>query len=268
MFALLLKEQYNILGGMLIPNPPNKAMTRLIYFSLLLLLTALPLFAQEDTATNRPLPFDHPMLPGNQAVLMQMQQKLTRELQQVQQMLSVIPSTETQFINTLQTQQAELTRQIRDISQQLQASGMSPESAALPLGMMPPRSMPEPLPNVPRSPEPTWMPAPPTAGPAQPPVPAQPQPYTIMPAVPPQSPYTPGMIAPGMPTWNDPNPTWGNPPWGTNTSASTKELTEMKQSIESLRKEVAELKETVKALETQIQLLNRNILLSERAREQ
>jgi uncharacterized coiled-coil DUF342 family protein len=43
----------------------------------------------------------------------------------------------------------------------------------------------------------------------------------------------------------------------------SKELTELKQTVDSLRKELSEMKESVKALETQIQLLNRNILLSQ-----
>jgi len=70
---------------------------------------------------------------------------------------------------------------------------------------------------------------------------------------------------PGIPPhWADQNPAWGA---ASTESSLPKELTEVKQTVESLRKEVAELKETIKTLETQIQLLNRNILLSERARE-
>ena len=57
---------------------------------------------------------------------------------------------------------------------------------------------------------------------------------------------------------------WEPTSWG---AKLPKELTELKQSVESLQKEVADLKETIKALETQIQLLSRTILLSEKMKE-
>jgi hypothetical protein len=92
------------------------------------------------------------------------------------------------------------------------------------------------------------------------------------PAMPPatQNPYMPFYPAPPaavpspMPNWTDQDRAWETGHWG---PKLPKELTEMKQSIESLRKEIADLKETNKALETQVQLLIRNILLSERAKE-
>jgi cell division protein FtsB len=244
-------------------------MTRFFCFSLLLLVV-LPLVAQEEPRLN-------PMIPhGHQAVLMRMQNQLTQELQQVQRMLSVIPPTETQFLGTLQAQQTELTKQIRDIAQQLQAS--EPVSTAAPpelSGMLLPQPT-QGLLTVPPAPAvPGLGSTPPnglsgmlpppisTPGMVSPPlpVPPQPNPYTITPAPYPQADtlsYDPYQMVPMNPSM----------PWAPNTPSTAKELTEVKQTVELLRKDIAELKDTVKALETQIQLLNRNILLSEKAREQ
>jgi len=63
-----------------------------------------------------------------------------------------------------------------------------------------------------------------------------------------------------LPTEFDQDQAWANSPW---VPQPSKELTELKQTVDALRKELGEMKETVKALETQIQLLNRNILLSQ-----
>lgn len=62
------------------------------------------------------------------------------------------------------------------------------------------------------------------------------------------------------PTEFDQDQAWAESPWNPRPS---RELTELKQTVDSLRKELAEMRETVKSLETQIQLLNRNILLSQ-----
>ena len=205
---------------------------------------------------------------------MRMQQQLTQELQQVQRMLSVIPPSETQYIEMMKTQQAELMKQLKDVAQQLQAFETPPETANalqggetripemsnIPLGMDPRMQG---MPGMPQQPMSPWM-GQMERMPMQPPV----RPYSdIAPVAPPPTivPYTPPMQ---NPTWGDQNQAWGgNNPWGPN-PAPSKELVEMKQSIDAMRKEIAELKETVKTLETQIQLLNRNIVLSERAREQ
>jgi predicted RNase H-like nuclease (RuvC/YqgF family) len=88
---------------------------------------------------------------------------------------------------------------------------------------------------------------------------------TIYPVTPPQQYYLPPQPVPeAVPNWADQN-RGGWDPWGP--KQPNKELTEIRQSIESLRSEIADLKETIKTLETQIQLLNRNILLSEKARD-
>jgi predicted RNase H-like nuclease (RuvC/YqgF family) len=78
-------------------------------------------------------------------------------------------------------------------------------------------------------------------------------------------PYNPiPSIPPAAPSWGAPDQQWEMAPFG---PRLPKELTEVKQTVESLRKEVSELKETIKVLETQIQLLNRNFLLNEKVRE-
>jgi DNA repair exonuclease SbcCD ATPase subunit len=61
---------------------------------------------------------------------------------------------------------------------------------------------------------------------------------------------------PNVPQWGNQAPSWE---WG---PRLPKELTEVKQSVESLQREITELRELIKRLETQIQLLNRTILLS------
>jgi hypothetical protein len=86
----------------------------------------------------------------------------------------------------------------------------------------------------------------------------------------PMGPMTPTPMPHSFPptyTPYNPGPYWGidqDTQWG---PRLPRELTEVKQSVELLRKEVADLKETIRTLETQIQLLSRNILLSERTRE-
>jgi len=245
-------------------------MTRFLCASLLFLV-ALPLLAQEEST----MPLERSLPRGNQATLMNMRQRLTRELQQIQQMISVAGPNDTQFIDTLKAQQTELTKQIKDVTQQLQTFEGSGEGG---MGMMPlaPPSMPGldsmSMPNMPGGMMP-GMGAMPTGMLPQQTLPTSPRSYPEMQSVIPLSPtqsYIPSGVMGGMmpdtPTGIDQDRMWGdNSPWGPRTSSS-KELTEMKQSVESLRKEIAGLKETVRTLETQIQLLNRNILLSERAR--
>ena len=96
----------------------------------------------------------------------------------------------------------------------------------------------------------------------------------VNPMLPPQTPYnlqqpggtmpyppvTPTMTPPTPPTQFDPDQAWANSPW---VPQPSKELTELKQTVETLRREIGEMKESVKALEAQIQLLNRNILLNQ-----
>ena len=248
-------------------------MTRFLCASLLFLV-ALPLFAQEEFF----MPLERPLPSGNQAALLNMKQQLTKDWQQIQQMLNVISPNDTQFIDTLKAQQVELTKQIKDVTQQLQAFETPSEVG---MGMMP-GMMP---PSMPKPPDSAFMmgAAPDNMGamppgmpmPSQQPLPipqrSYPEVQPIMPsqATPLYNPPPGGMMGmPDMPTGIDQNRAWDNSPWGPRPASSAKELTEIKQSVESLRKEIADLKATIKALETQIQLLNRNILLSEKIKEQ
>ena len=220
------------------------------------------MFAQEELRL-----LERPPLPvGNQAVLMRTQQQLTQDLQQVQRMLSVIPPTETQIVDALKTQQSELTKQIKDLAQQLQVYEAPQDVPTIPGMSMPPMREPE-LPfNRSQDPMMSGMPMPYQT---QPMMPSTIVPQQTMPHYNP--PYSMGM--PGIQGMANP-PTWGAPAmqaWGgmqPDSGSSVKELAEIKQSVNSMRREIAELKETIKTLEAQIQLLNRNILLSEKAREQ
>ena len=240
-------------------------MTRFLCFSLLVLII-FPVFAQEEQMS---------FPRGNQDVLMRMHQQLTQELQQVQRMLNVIPPTDTQYIEIMKAQQTELTKQLKDIAQQLQESeitnalpGRETRIPEMPGISRPPESMLAPGMGLPPS-MPGMMPQ---GGYGQSPLPTQPQvrpyPDLLSPVVPPQiiSPYNSAPVTPPYMPQGMPDQAWDNP-WGPRPAANAKELTEMKQSVDSLRREIADLKETVKTLEAQIQLLNRNIVL-ERAKGQ
>ena len=250
-------------------------MTRLLFVPLLFVLV-FPIFAQEE-----PAGLGQPLL-RDPRILSQERERITLELQQTQRLIGLINPNDVQTMDVLKTQQTELVKQLRDLTQQMQSgplsygtisvqevppgrvsqpvirpeivgSGMSPVPGAvspLPLEQMSrmpdvPVGMPlngyQTIPNAPPAP-PLQMPNSPSM-PFYPPVPAAPNP---------------------MPNWTDRDQTWEAGQWG---PRLPKELTEMKQSIEALRKEIADLKETNKALETQVQLLIRNILLSERAKE-
>ena len=210
---------------------------------------------------------------------MRMRQQLTAELQQVQRMLSFVNPNETQLIDTLRAQQAELAKQINDVSQQLQvfgtpSTGEVPPDSTFSGGMLPlPSAREVEMPNMPRLTDPTLMPSSvPQFLPFQSAQSQFPPYYQSS-----QQPFYPGMpvgqtpivpdfppMFPGPQPGNDQDQSWTTSSWG---PKPPKELTEIKQSVESLRKEIAELKETIKVLETQIQLLNRNVLLSEKTKE-
>lgn len=244
---------------------------RLLCFGLLLAIV-LPLHAQ-------PLePVVGLSAPGggfvpDPAFLMPMREKITNELQQIQRMRGIVNSNDTQLIESLDSQQAELTKQLRDIMQQMQAGPTAPSAERIPQmpggmggGMM--GGMQEMPPNlggmgmIPQQ---------------MPPMPGMMGGMGMMPQQIPPMPQVPPYLLPqeALPQ-TSPYPVFGGgynsydlnrgetAHWG---PRLPKELTEVKQSVESLRREIAELKETIKVLETQIQLLNRNILLSERVKE-
>ena len=190
-------------------------MSRFLCLSLLCLLP-LSVLAQED-----PMPTERAIPRGNQAFLLRMKTNLTQELKRLQDMLTIIGPNDPQFAEQLKIQQAELTKQIKDVTQQLQAfETPGTESAAppMPLGTPAERTTPPPIPGI-------------------------------------NEPMMPPGFAPpsswNAPDWQQDMPLWGQP----GQSKQLQELTEMKQTVESLRKEIAELKETVKALDTQIRLL-------------
>lgn len=239
---------------------PKMTMSRLLSAALLFVI-ALPVSAQDDAAYRRPL-ISRADAPS--AILLQTKTELTQKLQQIQQMLSVVSPGDTQFIETLKTQQAELTKQLRDVMQQLQTPdapntaelppGLTVDSAMVP-GMLPTRIAESGLPPV--------IPVHPSPMPAKRNEVPFPTPNYSMPVYVPTPVYNPNP-AYFPPNGHDQDRAWEIPPWG---PRLPKELTEMKQSIESLQKEIGDLKETIKALEAQIQLLNRNIVLSEKVRE-
>ena len=258
-------------------------MTRILCFPLLLAFT-LPLFAQEPPVpaqTDPPIPATVPepaslgqVLPRDPLLLMQLRERLARELQQTQQTLSVINPNDTLLVETLKTQQARLAKEIRDITQQMQTASLgdspgigerlpgqfqtNPQSGRTP--PMPPTQgglivpeMPQTMPSGQFPGQPMMSQNPPASYGSNPFYPNPP--YSPIPA----SPYY-GSTPYGIPNWSD----QGVVSWG---PKLPEELTGVKQSIEALKKEVSDLKEMVKTLETQIQLLNRNFLLIEKVRE-
>jgi len=254
-------------------------MTRFLCFALLLAIAA-PLYAQEMPAAGQSLPRDP-------ALLLRMREQITNELQKIQQMRGIISPNDTQLIESLDAQQAEWSKQLRDITQQMQAGTLH----VLNDGEMPPGLMGSSSERVPRIPGmsgmPTWeangpLPQDPRGGYVPPGMPVMPDnrfpsqapgmpgampqmPMSQMPTYPvqpPQDPYFSSGFGGGQNWYNQDRGETNY--WG---PRLPKELTEVKQSVESLKREIAELKETIKVLETQIQLLNRNILLSERVKE-
>ena len=245
------------------------------------------------------------MLPRDPALLMRMREQISLELQQTQRMLEFISPNDTQTLEILKTQQAELSKQLRDITQQMQTRyqpqglpteimpGVSGTPSAIQgtiqgtqgtqgtiQGMPPGMSMP-----VTHTQESIWrtpVPPMPAVGPY---ITPSTVPSTALPTAPGMPPdmYSrpvpmplnrPEMPVP-VPNVYNPPPYPNNAPWGDPTPnvwdmtpwgpKLPKELTDMKQSIEGLQQEVISLKETIRNLETQIQTLNR-ILLSEGTR--
>jgi len=263
----------------------------------LLLLIALPTFAQDGP------PVLGQALPNDPALLIRMQDQLRFELQETQRMLNIINPNDAQLIETLRTRQAELGRQINDIVGQLQTSLATPNvGAGFPGADARPGLMPG-LPPMQQRQAPDWRQAEPAMPPGMgmpgmqgmpmPPEgmmggmpPGMPMPGMHGMPMPPENMMPGGMIPGGQnpvlpnmpfnpadvnvmpnhaPQWGiTPPPDWEAAQWG---PRLPRELTEMRQSIESLQREISSLRDTVRQLETQIQLLNRNILLNDRANE-
>lgn len=207
-----------------------------------------------------------PALPRvNPAVLLKMKNDLSFELQNIQRTLGVIDPSDAELKKTLTEQQAELVNQLKDINSQLKSQGFPTENemGTLPPGMPAPPKKNDTLMGggQERIPSPNW--AQPRTTDNPPALPAIPNGMGLPPNLP--EPMPPGAMVPAIPNYTPPQPfdqdrAWGNSPW---VPQPSQELTNLKQTVESLRTEITSLKETVKALETQIQLLNRNILLSQ-----
>lgn len=275
---------------------PLQVMTRSIFILAFLLVAPLgvsTVLAQESpTPTGSPTQYQPPFMPGSMgmpangmgsmgmppAMLLKMRNQLTFEYQQTQRTLGFIDPADTQLIATLKAQQEELLSQLKSINAQLSAQGIPGTNDSAP-GLTPdspsnvppnsnlpgakasgtdPSQMDDPNLLIQRRQMPPGMMPPPSEMPGMASMPGMPaMPSMREPAVPlPPLPTT----EPGIPTEFDQDQAWADSPWAPQPS---KELNQMKQSVELLRKELAEMKESIKALEVQIQLLNKNILLSQ-----
>lgn len=265
------------------------------YFFLLFFVFATPLFAQEPAS---PIPGAVAPMPGmdrgglgampgmprmNPNMLLRMREQMTFEIQQTQRTLGFVDPSDTQLRDTLKQQQDELARQLKDINEQLKAQGVPVEGQeAAATGTADPTVPATGLSSIPRAQDPTMVPGGLPQAPADPNLliqrsgmPGGPiqqgmsggigtMPGMVQPSqLPPNMIPGMGMPAPTPPTEFDQDQAWANSPW---TPQPSKELNELKQTVDSLRKELAEMKENIKALETQIQLLNRNILLNQPAK--
>ena len=269
-------------------------MKRLLCLALLFLIS-LPAFAQDGP------PVLGQALPNDPALLMRERERLTLEFAETHRMLSLINPNDTQLVGTLRARQTELARQIDDIVRQLQTPPSTPNIGA---GFLGPDARPGMPPGFPpmqqerqipdwRQTEPAMppgMPMPGMQGMRTPPESLMPglsmplggmggiPPGMLVPGtmpggmppgfhapMPPQMPFNPADMMPNnVPQWGNPPPDFEAAHWG---PRLPRELTDVRQSIESLQREVTSLRDTIRQLETQIQLLSRNILLNERANE-
>ena len=234
-----------------------------------------PLPPQPPVGPRTPVasPTTPPMRGVNPTMLIRMRDQMTFELQQIQRQLGFIDPRDTQLHKTFTDRQAELLAELKDLNAQLKEQGIAmlddatathpdlPRIPAIPPGVDPtliPGGMSSPplrseevriglsvpdIPRDPRNPLPNEM-----MGGSVPGMPGiMPMPSNVIPVVPAMP-----------PTQFDQEQAWADSPWAPRPS---KELAELKQTVDGLRKELGELRESIKALDTQIQLLNRNFLL-------
>ena len=227
-----------------------------------------------------------PMRGMTPSMLIRMRDDMTRELQQIQRQLGFIDPGDAPLRKTLTEMQAELLTQLQDLNTRLKEQGVTGDAAdILPTPPGPatsPAGLPPRVPAIPPGVDPTLIPGgspqpsvPPTVqrqiqmfGDVNDPMstaPRNPLPSGMMGGFVPGMPEMPPNAVPGVPATPPRSPTpfdqdqaWSDSPWAPKPS---KELAELKQTVDGLRKELGEMRETVKALETQIQLLNRNFLL-------
>lgn len=249
--------------------------------SIVFLLAAATLFVPPSQAQGVPAsPSSLP--PMNPAMLLRLRDQLTYELRQTERTLGFIDPSDAALTATLKEQQTELVNQLKEITTRLKAQGIPVEgepdaaSAALPIPRVPTESS---LPVLPRAADPTLVPGgvpqpatdpnlliqrPP--GTPIPGMPAYPMSPGFEPAIDGSLPSRPQTPTPTpVPTPFDQDRAWADSPWAPQPS---RELSELKQTVDVLRREITDMRETIKALETQIQLLNRNILLSQPAARQ
>ena len=245
-----------------------------------------PLFAEDEIIPLTSPPATPPSAqtqPRNAALLGQLRDKFTRELQQTQRLLGVATPDDTTYIDDLKIRQAELSKQLREVMLELQALN-SPNARSEVSTPSTAKTAPLTTPSMTRSAI-SDLPSTTSGIPQDNPNPTAPMPtmYPPMYSNVPPMPSGPGLYSKNSenrvptpylghgqlsgqdaPPWYAPEQPWDTPTWG---PRPPKELLEVKQTVESLRKDVAELKDTIKALETQIHLLSRNILLSEKMKE-
>ncbi len=249
-------------------------MTRTILFFFAIVFP-LSLFAQEVPPAGVPVNAVPPRMstlpPMSPSQLLRMRQDLTFQLQESQRVLALIGTEDKQLVELHQQQQKEIVEQLKDIETQLttQRAAMpgvvpnaGPDQPTLPPGfnMMNPTLPPSAIPGSTTAESPMMSPANRYPGSLYRPY------YSASP--PSQSPAVPQATTP-LPNAQpaefgqsefDQSQAWANSPWAPQPS---KELSDMKNTVEALRREIDELKNSVKALEAQIQLLNRNILLTQ-----
>jgi len=249
-------------------------MTRFLCLPLLLLF-ALPTFAQDEPATTTGR-----SLPRDPAFLMRMKEQLTFDYREIQRVIELLPN-DAQTAETLKARQADIAKQLNEVTSELQSlrtpspniSELLPGTETrldLPPGTLPVQSgvsgMPSPYPyraaQVPTPNVPYQVPMP------------EPLPMGVgmngYGSV--QGGYVPGAIPTTPPSalpFNPANP-MTNPylleqaqafetaHWG---PRLPRELIEVKESVESLQTEISSLKDTIKTLEKQIQLLTSTVVL-------
>ena len=254
-------------------------------FAVLVLCSFVVAQESEPPPVGSRTPAISPLHGMNPTMMLRMREQMTRELQQIQRQLGFISPQDAQLQKTLNDMQAELLAQVKSIDAQLKEQGVPvptdvadrPNISAIPPGadptLIPGGSPQQPMraeniliqrpatgdETVDRMviPQPSRMPTGQPDGMVTPIPDPLPQGMMggIIPGMPPQQPgMMPGMVPGGMPFEAMPAvPSMMPEP--------SKELAELKQTVDALRKELGEMRDTIKALETQIQLLNRNFVL-------
>ncbi len=260
-----------------------------------------------ETTTNTETAFSGPVVPPppsplagfNPALLRRMRGELSFELRQIRQTLALIDPRDTQLKQTLQTQQAELVSQLKEITVQLESAGVSPLAnepglpempdekelaegpgiPPLPPGTrtirIPPRSLREGWP-------PDWEPDPAPGFATEPGASLVPPEMTLPLRQPApgfgydgydalssslSSPLPPRPVYPPGPSEDTPVGDMARNAARTAAHDATwdvpplKEIVALKTTVHALQNEIEAMRADIKALETQLRLLNQNVLL-------